>query len=325
MVDVRRGINMEVIVMRNNLRVINGGMSNEEYAARRQRKIDLANWGAPDTWDEETLTNIVCYADEDELKRFLAYIGEDEEEVAPQLYAVNSDDDVDAFLASLDEEDDVYDEDDDASLDEIYDELPEVVKNLFINTDCTLTEVDHMESNPKAVGMFIHNDITHYYAIEIIRGEFNCSKESIVYHEFGHLLDYGYNECYKSNSKIFREIYEAEKGAFVVDDNYEYVTKDPQEYFAESFAEYMTNPDRLRDNTPMTYDYIEHVLKLTSIEELMYEKQIAKNKRFRETVNSIEELTVKEALKFIIDYRKEMAKGIYNAVKRGIKRLFGAK
>ena len=325
MVDVRRGINMEVIVMRNNLRVINGGMSNEEYAARRQRKIDLANWGAPDTWDEETLTNIVCYADEDELKRFLAYIGEDEEEVAPQLYAVNSDDDVDAFLASLDEEDDVYDEDDDASLDEIYDELPEVVKNLFINTDCTLTEVDHMESNPKAVGMFIHNDITHYYAIEIIRGEFNCSKESIVYHEFGHLLDYGYNECYKSNSKVFREIYEAEKGAFVVDDNYDYVTKDPQEYFAESFAEYMTNPDRLRDNTPMTYEYIEHVLKLTSIEELMYEKQIAKNKRFRETVNSIEELTVKEALKFIIDYRKEMAKGIYNAVKRGIKRLFGAK
>ena len=325
MVDVRRGINMEVIVMRNNLRVINGGMSNEEYAARRQRKIDLANWGAPDTWDEETLTNIVCYADEDELKRFLAYIGEDEEEVAPQLYAVNSDDDVDAFLASLDEEDDVYDEDEDASLDEIYDELPEVVKNLFINTDCTLTEVDHMESNPKAVGMFIHNDITHYYAIEIIRGEFGSSKESIVYHEFGHLLDYGYNECYKSNSKIFREIYEAEKGAFVVDDNYEYVTKDPQEYFAESFAEYMTNPDRLRDNTPMTYDYIEHVLKLTSIEELMYEKQIAKNKRFRETVDNIEELTVKEALKFIIDYRKEMAKGIYNAVKRGIKRLFGAK
>ena len=311
--------------MRNNLRVINGGMSNEEYAARRQRKIDLANWGAPDTWDEETLTNIVCYADEDELKRFLAYIGEDEEEVAPQLYAVNSDDDVDAFLASLDEEDDVYDEDEDASLDEIYDELPEVVKNLFINTDCTLTEVDHMESNPKAVGMFIHNDITHYYAIEIIRGEFGSSKESIVYHEFGHLLDYGYNECYKSNSKIFREIYEAEKGAFVVDDNYEYVTKDPQEYFAESFAEYMTNPDRLRDNTPMTYDYIEHVLKLTSIEELMYEKQIAKNKRFRETVDNIEELTVKEALKFIIDYRKEMAKGIYNAVKRGIKRLFGAK
>lgn len=317
--------------MRNNLRVINGGMSNEEYAAREQRKIDLANWGASDTWDEEIVWHM-AYADEDEFARFMKYLEEDdEEEVAPQLYAINNDwtyddeEDVDAFLASLDEEDDVYDEDEDASLDEIYDELPEVVKNLFINTDCTLTEVDHMESNPKAVGMFIHNDITHYYAIEIIRGEFGSSKESIVYHEFGHLLDYGYNECYKSNSKIFREIYEAEKGAFVVDDNYEYVTKDPQEYFAESFAEYMTNPDRLRDNTPMTYEYIEHVLKLTSIEEIMYEKQIAKNKRFRETVNSIEELTVKEALKFIIDYRREMAKGIYNAVKRGIKRIFGAK
>ena len=310
----------------NGFRVINGGLSNEEYTARQLRKEDLAVWGDYREWDESIAEHILYYADEYEVERFMEYLAEDdEEEDAPQLYAINNDwtyddeDDVDAFLASLD------DEDDDASLDEMYDELPEVVKNLFINTDCTLTEVDHMESNPKAVGMFIHNDTTHYYAIEIIRGEFGSSKESIVYHEFGHLLDYGYNECYKSNSKIFREIYEAEKGAFVVDDNYDYVTKDPQEYFAEAFAEYMTNPDRLRDNTPMTYEYIEHVLKLTSIEELMYEKQIAKNKRFRETVNSIEELTVKEALKFIIDYRREMAKGIGGIVKRGIKRIFGAK
>lgn len=313
--------------MRNNnngLQVINGGISNEEYAAKKQRKQDMAVWGTPDTWDEEIVWHM-AYADDYELERFLDYLEEDdEEEVAPQLYAINSDDDVDAFLASLDEEDDIYDEDDDASLDEIYDELPEVVKRLFVNTDCTLTEVDYDEDNPKRAGMFICNNTVHYYAIEIVRGEFCINKENVVYHEFGHLLDYGYNECFRSDSKIFREIYEVEKGAFVVDDNYEYVTSNPQEYFAEAFAEYMTNPDRLRDNTPMTYSYIEHVLKLTSIEEIMYEKQIAKNKRFRETVDNIEELTVKEALKFIIDYRKEMAKGIYNAVKRGIKKLFGA-
>lgn len=314
--------------MRNNnngLRVIAGGLSNEEYAAREQRKIDLANWGSPDTWDEETLTNIVCYADEDELARFLAYIGEDEEEVAPQLYAVNSDDDVDAFLASLDEEDDIYDEDEDASLDEIYDELPEVVKNLFVNTDCTLTEVDYNEDNPNRAGVFMCNDTVHYYAIEIVRGEFCISKENVVYHEFGHLLDYGYNEYFKSDSITFREIYEAEKGAFVVDYGYEYVTSNPQEYFAEAFAEYMTNPNRLRDNTPMTYEYIEYVLKLTSIDEMMYGKQIAKNRRFRETIDNVEELTVKEALKFIIDYRKEVCKAIGGAIKRGIKKLFGAK
>ena len=91
--------------MRNNnngLRVIAGGLSNEEYAARRQRKIDLANWGTPDTWDEETLTDIVCYASDAELKRFLAYIGEDEEEVAPQLYAVNNDKSYDEELEEID-------------------------------------------------------------------------------------------------------------------------------------------------------------------------------------------------------------------------------
>lgn len=313
--------------MRNNLRVINGGMSNEEYAARVQRKIDLANWGTPDTWDEEIVWHM-AYADDYELERFLDYLEEDDdmsEANAPQLYAVNSDDDIDAFLASLDDEDDIYDEEDDASLDEIYNELPEVVKNLFVNTDCTLTEVDYDEDKPNRAGVFMCNDTVHYYAIEIVRGEFCINKENVVYHEFGHLLDYGYNEYFKSDSKIFREIYEADRGAFVVDCGYDYVTSNPQEYFAEAFAEYMTNPDRLRDNTPMTYYYIEHVLKLTSIEELMYEKQIAKNKRFREIINNVDNLSSSELLKGLVTYRKEVCKALGGAIKRGIKRVFGAK
>lgn len=84
--------------MRNNLRVINGGMSNEEYAARKQRKIDLAVWGTPDTWDEEIVWHILYYADEYEVERFLDYLEEDDDmsEVnAPQLYAVNNDESYD--------------------------------------------------------------------------------------------------------------------------------------------------------------------------------------------------------------------------------------
>lgn len=82
----------------NGFRVINGGLSNEEYAARQLRKEDLAVWGTPDTWDDEIVWHILYYADEYEVERFLDYLEEDDdmsEANAPQLYAVNSDDSYD--------------------------------------------------------------------------------------------------------------------------------------------------------------------------------------------------------------------------------------
>ena len=83
-------------MMNNKFRVINGGLSNEEYAARQLRKEDLAVWGTPDTWGDEIVWHILYYADEYEVERFLDYLEEDdEEEVAPQLYAVNNDESYD--------------------------------------------------------------------------------------------------------------------------------------------------------------------------------------------------------------------------------------
>ena len=82
--------------MRNNLRVINGGLSNEEYAARKQRKEDLAVWGDYREWDESIAEHILYDADEAEIERFLEYLAEDDED-APQLYTVNNDDDI-AYL-----------------------------------------------------------------------------------------------------------------------------------------------------------------------------------------------------------------------------------
>lgn len=84
-------------MMNNNkgFRVINGGLSNEEYAAREQRKIDLEIWGDHREWDEEIVWHILYYADEYEVERFLDYLEEDdEEEVAPQLSVINSDEDI---------------------------------------------------------------------------------------------------------------------------------------------------------------------------------------------------------------------------------------
>ena len=86
----------------NGFRVINGGLSNEEYAARQLRKEDLEVWGDYREWDESIAEHILYYADEYEVERFMEYLAEDdEEEVAPQLYAVNSDE-------SYDEDDITY-------------------------------------------------------------------------------------------------------------------------------------------------------------------------------------------------------------------------
>ena len=91
--------------MRNNnkgFKVINGGLSNEEYQARQLRKEDLAVWGDYREWDESIAEHILYYADEYEVERFLDYLEEDdEEEVAPQLYAVNSDESYDEEIQEL--------------------------------------------------------------------------------------------------------------------------------------------------------------------------------------------------------------------------------
>lgn len=212
------------------------------------------------------------------------------------------------------------------SISEIYNGLPEVVKRLFVNTDCTLTEVDEIEGAPTAAGVFMHSNAVHYYAIEVKRNS-SFSKENVAYHEFGHLLDYGYGESYRSKSEIFMEIYDTEKDHFVVDDNYEYVTSTPQEYFAESFAEYMTNPDRLKENTPMTYDYIEHVLRITDIEEIIYAEQIVHNRKFRIIVKEIQEIDDNasswEKLKLIIRYKWLVEETLCGKIKGIAKLVFG--
>ena len=219
-----------------------------------------------------------------------------------------------------------YNEENFDSLDEIYDNLPDTVKRLFTNTDCTLTEVENIENAPTAAGVFAHNDEAHYYAIEIKRVS-SLRKDMVVYHEFGHLLDYGYGESFKSDSKIFMEIYEVEKGSFVACDNYEYVTSNPQEYFAEAFAEYMTNPDRLRDNTPMTYDYIEHVLRITDLEEVIFAKQVARNRRLRKVCNDImdagDDVSDWKKFKFVVRYNWHREETLCGKLKSVVSIIFG--
>ena len=141
---------------------------------------------------------------------------------------------------------------------EAYNNLPESVKKLFKDTDCTITEVTSIDDVyipgfGNAAGVF-RGGYSSYPQIEIV---YNARYiQNVTYHEFGHLLDYGYNTEYESEDDEFMNIYYAERSNFKNDYNYEYAVSNSTEYFAEAFAEYMKNPQQLKDNTPRTYNYI---------------------------------------------------------------------
>lgn len=88
-----------------------------------------------------------------------------------------------------------------------------------------------------------------------------------LYHEFGHYVDvrYGIGQGYvgyMSKKEPFISIYNSEKANFKVDSNKNlaHYQSSPAEMFAQAFAEYLVNPDRLKNNTPKTYNYVKKVV-----------------------------------------------------------------
>lgn len=89
------------------------------------------------------------------------------------------------------------------------------------------------------------------------------SYDRTMYHELGHMIDYDYNGSFTSDSAQFLEIYKKEKKhlVYLQEDMYNYCTRDPQEYFAESFAEYIESSYELKRNAPKTYQFINDYVK----------------------------------------------------------------
>ena len=115
---------------------------------------------------------------------------------------------------------------------------------------------------------------THFYGDDI-RVWLNAHEAIIdlsIYHELGHVIDY----VYKNNNGIHSEsngawtiIYKMDKQKFFdgkIKDNkeykelYEYGISNETEYFACAFAEYIENPERLREIVPDTYYYLDALL-----------------------------------------------------------------
>lgn len=140
-----------------------------------------------------------------------------------------------------------------------YDELPEVLKDKYETMDYEMVIVDKIDQSDygTVVGRIIHGT-----RIIMIKDNAGLARYT-VFHEFGHLLDYRQLMIDYSSTNEFKDIYEEEKENFkTVYGGYEYAISTKEEYFASAFAEYMMNPDRLKSNTPRTYNYIEKCLNI---------------------------------------------------------------
>ncbi|HCQ6016764.1 TPA: hypothetical protein ACMWN4_001657 [Clostridioides difficile] len=81
----------------------------------------------------------------------------------------------------------------------------------------------------------------------------NWSEQSLI-HEMGHFISDLYND---TSDSIFLDIYANEKNYLKLNsDNIDYYIKNPDEYFAQCFEEFIINPDRLLKNNLRTYKYI---------------------------------------------------------------------
>lgn len=136
---------------------------------------------------------------------------------------------------------------------EAYDNLPPKLHEMLEN-GYTIYIVDNIDNDELIAGRAIYGP----KMIEICHRTYNV--EYIFYHECGHVLDDESSLGMISNTDEFEEIYTEEKYTVVMEYNYDYGISTKAEYFASCFAEYMTNPERLKATAPRTYYFIESCL-----------------------------------------------------------------
>ncbi|MDO4522096.1 MAG: hypothetical protein Q4B57_02995 [Eubacteriales bacterium] len=96
------------------------------------------------------------------------------------------------------------------------------------------------------------------------------SGDEAIYHELGHFVSFAAGNV--DVTPEFGTIYAAEKDALVASrNNKEYVTSSAEEYFAESYQDYVENPAGLLAARPKTYEFIAAaVMKVTDAQADAY-------------------------------------------------------
>lgn len=140
--------------------------------------------------------------------------------------------------------------------------LPESLLYLFVDygwhfyvtaQDIALTEFDGQYSSVKGV-----TDMLSLYIK--VENRDNATDASTVLHEFGHFLDYCCN--FPSERAHFISIMELELED-AEDMGMHCNPQNNEEYFAESFCWYLTNPEQMENSVPLTWDFIRQCLSET--------------------------------------------------------------
>lgn len=132
--------------------------------------------------------------------------------------------------------------------------VPAKISRLFFNKGYRLIAVTNDKLGYHVAGRCNYNKRTIELACDV-----SNKYDRTMYHELGHMIDLNYdNNTFISNSAQFLTIYNKEKRhlIYLQEDMYEYCIRDSQEYFAESFAEYMESGFELKRNAPKTYEFI---------------------------------------------------------------------
>jgi hypothetical protein len=139
----------------------------------------------------------------------------------------------------------------------IYD-LPAKIKRIFFNNNYKIRIEQDIDFGESAGQCDYHNRLI----LIDCHGDYTANTiDDTVCHELGHMIDRNYKTHeYISDSPQFKAIYNREKLGFNVDRLYDYVTRDPQEYFAQAFSEYIRNPWILKSCSPKTYEFMKNYI-----------------------------------------------------------------
>lgn len=81
------------------------------------------------------------------------------------------------------------------------------------------------------------------------------NSDDAIYHELGHYVAFTAGNV--DQTAEFKNIYAKEKNAFKgTRNNDSYIKSSPEEYFAESYQDYVERPDVLKKQRPLTYKFI---------------------------------------------------------------------
>ena len=101
--------------------------------------------------------------------------------------------------------------------------------------------------------------LTSYKQRLIVIGATDRYLDEAPLHEIGHVVEYINGKI--GRTEMFINIYENEKDNFKSSKGHgDYARTNVQEYFAESFQEYIINPKQLQENCPMTYGYVGSII-----------------------------------------------------------------